>query len=50
VINIGEESLRFDKKISIDADADVHEEPKLVAKPKQRKPKLIVDNNERDDD
>jgi hypothetical protein len=50
-INLGGgESLHYNKSIAIDPNDGVPEEPKLVARPKQRKPKLIVDNNERDDE
>jgi hypothetical protein len=45
-INIGDESLKFDKSIAISADADgVPEEPKRVARPK-RQPKLIEADDE----
>jgi hypothetical protein len=45
-INIGDESLTYNKSIAIDPNDGVREEPKTVAKPKQRRPKLI----ELDDD
>jgi hypothetical protein len=47
-INIGDGGLRYNKSIAIDPNDG--EEPKLVERPKKRQPKLIVANDEIDDE